>query len=135
LCVDELIVNQVAARAGRCRLCEARALEEAQALEPLPALFPRQQVRRVRESRTEPRGLVALASLARALRPQSPPIEARRARPAGAPARRVVAADRAATGAAERPWWLGSLAPEGRRLLLFVGKGGVGKTSTAAAVA
>src|SRR6185436_1501755 len=44
---------------------------------------------------------------------------------------------RAGRGASrpEAPWWLEVLAPAGRRLLVFGGKGGVGKTSCAATAA
>jgi arsenite-transporting ATPase len=104
-------------------------------------------IRAVPAVEREPRGVAALRALA-----------ARTSAPDGAPARghsRVVGAraedrtEMAATaragGASDRPararpadgddGWLSPLAPPGRGLILFAGKGGVGKTTCAAAVA
>jgi arsenite-transporting ATPase len=84
--------------------------------------FPRRRIRLVAATDDEPRGLVALRRLAAA----PPPSPARPVAPARSRARRA---------RAEAPPWLEQLAPAGTRVLAFVGKGGVGKTSAAAAVA
>jgi arsenite-transporting ATPase len=79
----------------------------------------------------EPEGIDALRRFAPALR----------GRAARAPAARTAArrtgskAARRAARASEAPWWLSDLMPASRRLLVFGGKGGVGKTTAAATAA
>jgi arsenite-transporting ATPase len=95
----------------------------------LGTLFPELPVRVCPERPREPRGVAALGTLARSLSsPHRGPAVARgrRSPPAGAglPA-----------SAGAPPAWLDELVPSGLRLVLFGGKGGVGKTTCAAAVA
>ena len=105
-----------------------------------PPRFPGVPIRLVPALAVEPRGAAALAEIGRLL------LGRRRRAGAGPRARghRAVAAGQSRSSplapAAARPSrggadWLDALAPPGVRLLLFAGKGGVGKTTTAAAVA
>jgi len=138
IAVDEIVVNRVTPAAGRCDLCATRAAAESQVIARLPALFPGRRLSSVPALDREPRGAAGLrrAAVALATRPNhrtkiiSPIISpltsgARRLRLLGRPAARTAAAAA----------WLDALAPPGVRVLAFAGKGGVGKTSAAAAVA
>ena len=137
IAVDEIVVNRVTLARGRCELCAARAAAEHDVIERLPALFPQRRLVLVPALHHEPRGSTALRRIGAAL-----------ARGVGAaPARRGDAADGRspivrtlrrgidAGRAAPAPEWLDVLAPPGVRVLAFAGKGGVGKTTAAAAVA
>src|SRR5207248_1333641 len=114
--VVEVVVNRLTpAPRGACALDEARRAEEARVLRLVRSAFPRLPLRLVPALESEPRGLAALRRLDRA-RPRAP---------AGArPAPR-----------SPRPHGGGWTPPEGVQLLLFGGKGGVGKTTCAAACA
>jgi len=126
--VDEIVVNRVTPVAGRCPLCTARAAAEREVMAPLSALFPRRRLSFVPALDREPRGLAGVRGIGAALgrrgasrrtsRSRRPAVRERQARPA--------------TG--DVPAWLDALAPPGVRVLAFAGKGGVGKTSAAAAV-
>ena len=122
IAVDEIVVNRLTRPAAGCALCARRAAAEAEIVRRVRSAFAPRRIRLVAATDDEPRGLVALRRLAAA-----PP--ASLARPVAAARSR---ARRAPPGA---PPWLDELAPAGTRLLAFVGKGGVGKTSAAAAVA
>jgi arsenite-transporting ATPase len=122
IAVEEIVVNRVTPRSPGCALCAVRAASEAAVVAHVRRAFAGRRIRLVAAVDVEPRGLTALRRLATAL----PPALARpRARSRVRPVRRVPSA----------PAWLDTLAPLGTRLLAFVGKGGVGKTSAAAAVA
>jgi len=128
--VDEIVVNRVTPAAGRCALCAARTAAEQQIIARLPALFPRRRVLLLPALDREPRGAAALRRVGTAL--------ARRAPHPTIAARRVASRPRAirtTTAEVEKPGWLDELVPPGVRVLAFAGKGGVGKTSAAAAVA
>jgi arsenite-transporting ATPase len=131
LAVDQLVVNRVAPGAGAgCRMCAARRAAERTAIAAVRRAFPRHRLRLVPAVAAEPRGLAGLRAVARHLRPTAP-----RASPPATGSRTPapVLAPRPlppASGA-----WLPLLAPPGTRLLVFAGKGGVGKTTCAAAAA
>lgn len=124
--VARLIVNRLTpAPRGRCALCSARRGEEARVLHEARSLgLP---MAAVADQDDEPRGPAALAKVGRALSARSlghltksPKSLTRPAREGGA----------AALGHLTK--WI---APEGTRLVFFGGKGGVGKTTAAAAAA
>jgi arsenite-transporting ATPase len=118
--VGELVVNRLTPASVCCALCGRRAAGEADVVRRLRRALPGQRVRLVAARDEEPRGLPALRRLAAA---PAPPL----ARPR-APAQRRARSDGA-------PAWLDTLAPPGVRVVGFAGKGGVGKTSAATAVA
>ena len=126
--VDEIVVNRVAPAGGRCALCAARTASEQRIIARLPALFPRRRLALLPAVDREPRGVTALrrigATLAR--RP------ARRVTTSRPPRRVAASTARPRPGATA---WLDVLAPSGTRVLALTGKGGVGKTSAAAAIA
>jgi arsenite-transporting ATPase len=122
IAIDEIVVNRLTRPSPGCALCTGRASEEAAVVRRLRSDLPGRRIRLVGAADDEPRGLAALRRLATA---PTPALAASR-RPAR-PRRRA--------GVAEAPAWLDTLVPRGTRVLAFAGKGGVGKTSTAAAVA
>lgn len=117
---------------GGCEWCEARRRFEARALAPVARRFGDRELWALPELPVEPRGVAALREAAALLGPWTPPS------PSPALARRVRAGD----GPGD------DLPPRGRhdkeaidgvtggaRWLLFGGKGGVGKSTCAAATA
>jgi arsenite-transporting ATPase len=134
IAVAEIIINRVLPEGPPCGLCDPRRLEERRviakamrAVRPLP-------VRVVPAVQREPRGVKSLLVLGRSLigpratlRGLGSRLERRRSK-----------ADSGSTTVAQKR---GSAAPEtlralrGARLLFFGGKGGVGKTTVAAAAA
>jgi arsenite-transporting ATPase len=126
--VDEIVVNRVTPPAPGCALCTARVEAERRVVDRLPGLFGGRTITRVPALEHEPRGLAALrrVAAARSRLPRSAVLTPRRTRPA-----RTAAMTSPLTGGVE---WLDELVPEGVRVLAFAGKGGVGKTSSAAAV-
>ena len=119
--VDTIIVNRVTPPpAVRCRYCDARRAAEATAFGGLP---PASRVRQVAARDVEPRGVRALAGIAADLR---------RPGPARASSPRAPRWSAALPGHAVRP---ADLLPARLRLALLGGKGGVGKTTCAAALA
>jgi len=125
--VREIVVNRVTPPGPPCRLCEPRRASERRVLAEARRAFPGRALRLVADDGSEPRGPAALRRVGRRLEAPCPPIAAAPAqrRPPSRPARAIAAA----------PSWLHRLAPPGIRALLFAGKGGVGKTSCAAATA
>jgi arsenite/tail-anchored protein-transporting ATPase len=112
--IEQIVVNRLTpAPRGPCLLCTGRRAEEARVLGEVRKAFPEVRLRLLPDLPEEPRGLPALRrfSAARAQPPR--PGRARSLRSGG------------------DPW----TPPEGVRLLLFGGKGGVGKTTCAAACA
>jgi arsenite-transporting ATPase len=120
--VDEIVVNRLTRASPGCALCTGRVAAEAHVVRRLCRAFVGRRVRLVAAVDDEPRGLAALRRLAAG----RPPAPAR----GSLPRRR-----RRRGGGLEAPAWLDELAPVGTRVLAFLGKGGVGKTSAAAAVA
>ena len=126
IAVDEIVVNRVTP-ASRCDLCGARAAAESRVIARLPSLFPGRRLSSVPALDREPRGVSAL----RRVRPSNARSAAQRL--PRSVHRLASAVDRPAARTAME--WLDALAPPGVRVLAFAGKGGVGKTSAAAAVA
>jgi arsenite/tail-anchored protein-transporting ATPase len=162
--VSGLVVNRLTPRPrGRCRLCDGRRQEEARLVAATGRAFPALAVRELPMLDREPRGAAALLALGRSLRgryagrgrraavgstplidfergdgtaPRIPPGGRRGRLPLessrrGRPATSHRAAGRGSSGDA----WLERIAPAGVRLLVFAGKGGVGKTTCAAGAA
>jgi arsenite-transporting ATPase len=128
IAVDELVVNRIAPPPpSRCALCDGRRAAEGEVLRAIRAVWSDRPIRGLPAIEREPRGTGPLRTLARQAREIG-----RFASPARRPARPRKTSERAAA-AAER--WLSRLAPPGRALLLFAGKGGVGKTTCATASA
>jgi arsenite-transporting ATPase len=128
--VDEIIVNRVTPRPASDGPLRQKMAAEQAALAALRRAFPDRRIRLVPELACEPRGPAALQPLTRRLARDSSDAVVPRGRPARpvAPHRRT----RPARGAVQ---WPALLAPPGLRLLLVMGKGGVGKTTCAAAAA
>jgi arsenite-transporting ATPase len=112
--VGELVVNRLTkVPPSPCALCGGRRAGEARVLRAARAAFPRIPLRLLPALDEEPRGLAALRRLSSA---RAQPARPGRTRP----------------GTAQGTAWV---PPDGVRLLLFGGKGGVGKTTCAAASA
>lgn len=155
--VGEIVVNRLAPSANRlapsrvaadrlapaksanrlapsvCPLCRARRAAELAAVAELRRALPGRPLRFLPALPREPRGRAALRRIGRAL--QAKDGGAALAREEAPPARRrPPSRRRAPTSSSNRPpAWADLLAPPGVRLLLFGGKGGVGKTTCAAA--
>ena len=120
--VDRLIVNRMTAPPPQpCGWCEARRRFEARAVAPVARRFAGREILALPELTHEPRGLVALREAGKLLRPW-------KRMPSPAPVEQRLRADFRLKAAS-----LGKIASP--RLLLFGGKGGVGKSTCAAAVA
>jgi arsenite-transporting ATPase len=129
--VTEVVVNRVTREpAEPCATCEARTDAERRVIDAARRDFAGRALRVLFAEPREPRRPRALARLGRHLgEPAATPLPGRASRRHGrAPSRITVETPRL-------PGWLDRLAPPGLRLLLFGGKGGVGKTTCAAAVA
>jgi arsenite-transporting ATPase len=137
IAVEEILVNRVTPLPpGPCRLCSGRRTEEGAVLDATARAFRRTPLRVVPAKETEPQGLAALRALAPTLLGPARGVPPRRATGARRTTARPSAAGRRTRMTRDtEAWWLGALMPPGRRLLVFGGKGGVGKTSAAAAAA
>ncbi len=143
LAVTEIIVNRVTPP-RRCPACAARAAAERAVLDAVREVFHGRPLRLLPDLDAEPRGQAALRRVARGLKASARGAAAEPWRP---PAGRAVwgprtretpgasRTPRGARGAAAEPDWLDRLVPRGLRLLVVAGKGGVGKTTCAAALA
>jgi arsenite-transporting ATPase len=132
IAIDEILVNRVAAGADvGSPFDRRRARAEGEAIRAVREAFAGRPIRLVPELTREPRGLVALRPLVRCLGPRRPARE-RRARGSTG---RAGSGRRAPPPPALTAGWPDLVAPEGLRLLLFTGKGGVGKSTCAAATA
>ncbi|MBI2205213.1 MAG: ArsA family ATPase [Candidatus Rokubacteria bacterium] len=126
--VAEIVVNRVTAPTPGCPLCAARAETEAQVVDEIVAAFGDRVVRFLPAEEREPRGIVALRRLGRRL-------AGRAARPTRRRGRRRPGRAPVTPPTATVPAWLDALVPPGVRLCLVGGKGGVGKSTSAAAIA
>jgi arsenite-transporting ATPase len=134
IAVREIVVNRVLiGDLGDCPVCWARRASQAEAIAEIRGAFRGIPLRFLEEVEREPRGKTALRRLGAelagthpALTPGPSPREGGRRGGRGGQGVRAGWADLS---------WLDTLAPSGLRLLLFGGKGGVGKTTCAAAVA
>jgi arsenite/tail-anchored protein-transporting ATPase len=162
IAVHELVMNRLTPPPpAPCALCDGRRREESRVLTETRRAFPALPLRVLPALATEPRGPAALRTVARLL--GSPPVPASRDRraamvstplilrergdeasPRWPPGSRGVRrgsesnADEArklSSSARSEGGWLDRVAPPGVRLLAFAGKGGVGKTTCAAAAA
>lgn len=126
LTVADIVVNRVTpAPAGRCGWCEARRAFEAAAVRRLRQRFVGTPLACVVARDAEPRGTRALAAIAAAIADRcAPPARPAGRRPSAPPPRPAPASRRVALPGGQAT-----------RLLLFGGKGGVGKTTCAAAAA
>ena len=127
IAVDEVVVNRCTPPPKEpCGLCRARVRAERAAVASARRSFPGRRLRFQPALDVEPRGIPALRRFARLASP----------RPT-APPRGIAASAGGGPAAAGRPAheWLEELVPRGVGLVLFGGKGGVGKTSCAAAAA
>ncbi len=127
--VSELIVNRVTpaplttrGTRARCRHCDARRVFEARVLERTAGLAPR--IVSLLERDTEPRGVPALRRIGDELEAS---VSGQHSRARSALTFRAALDGEAVT--------VDDLASDSTRLLLFGGKGGVGKTTCAAAAA
>ena len=128
--VPEIIVNRVIPPGEACAICDRRRREEGLALARIRRTFGRgRRIRVIHAELEEPRGIAALARIGARLT-GSP-----RARPRGGAPPAVRSGDTADSLKATRISAESIAALQGARLLFFGGKGGVGKTTTAAAVA
>jgi arsenite-transporting ATPase len=138
LSVADLVVNRLTpSPVARCAFCEGRRREEARIVAQIGRTFPGLPRLVLEALEVEPVGIPALRRIGRWLRapadlrgPAGPP-ERRATGPAATADAAPPGGDRALASAA----WLEALAPAGVRLLVFAGKGGVGKTTCAAAAA
>jgi arsenite/tail-anchored protein-transporting ATPase len=161
IAVHELIMNRLTPPpSAPCPLCDGRRREESRVLAETRRAFRALPLRVLPSLATEPRGPAALRTVARLL--ERPPVPASRDRnsmltsrpssgldsdgcrtprePGGQrggvspPGSRTVKGVEV-TAARRSADWLDRVAPPGVRLLAFAGKGGVGKTTCAAAAA
>ena len=124
--VTDLVVNRVEREHGACPFCRARAAMQSPWLDALAREFKTLRQRRVPLFPSEVRGAEELREFARALWQPQPEGKAEGAKGKG----KVKAA-----ATSPSPPNNSSFPLEAKRLVIFGGKGGVGKTSSAAAYA
>ena len=125
--VDEMVVNRVTPAGPPCAVCDPRRAAEARVLTTVRRLAAGRQIRVVDAEVEEPRGAAALRRIAAGLK--APRAGLKAGTTAGpAVVRTFTSADHSAASLN-----IESLA--GTRLLFVGGKGGVGKTTVAAAIA
>ena len=138
--VDEIVVNRVTPAGPPCPVCDPRRAAEARVLTTVRRLAQRREIRLVEAEVQEPRGAAALLRIGAGLKARttnSASLKGRTTNSAGLKARTTKAARTKAavvrTFRSAFPLTMASLA--GTRLLFVGGKGGVGKTTVAAAIA
>jgi arsenite-transporting ATPase len=130
--VGEIIVNRVTPATTGCPRCRARVEAERAVVADVVRTFADRTVRVLPAEDIEPKGVIALRRLGRRLTssPRRPAAQRRVATTRPAPP-----APAARQTPTSPPAWLDLLAPRGLRICLVGGKGGVGKTTCAAALA
>jgi arsenite-transporting ATPase len=142
IAVGEIVVNRLTrVSRGACAECRARAGAERRVLAGVAPAFPGARVVVLDVRDEEPRGPAALRAVAAAARPLSrtagtggdgtPSIGSG----PGPALRRGGGPAGSASARPGGPVWLDAVVPAGLRLLVVVGKGGVGKTTAATATA
>ena len=135
--VDEIVVNRVTPAGPPCPVCDPRRAAEAKVLVAVRRLSGDRPIRRIDAEVKEPRGAAALLPSGARLKAGTTYAAGLKARTTNAArtTRAVVRTLRSAdtTGLAAPPLTMASLV--GTRLLFVGGKGGVGKTTVAAAIA
>ncbi len=132
--VAEVVVNRVLPAGARCALCDPRRVEERRVIAKTMRAVGKVPIRVVPAELMEPRGIKPLLVLGRSLVGSAATLKRLPRRVEG----RRSTPDFERVPAAQKP---GSAGPEtvdalrGARLLFFGGKGGVGKTTVAAAAA
>jgi arsenite-transporting ATPase len=128
LAVPEIIVNRVLPDGSACRVCDRRRASERRVIAEIQrTIAGGRRLRLIAAEAKEPRGLAALAALARVMADGKRPI----ARSAVTNHQPSAISDQPSRGAVP-----GAMAEfRGASLLFFGGKGGVGKTTVAAAAA
>jgi arsenite-transporting ATPase len=133
--VAEIVVNRAlppAARGQRCPICDRRRAGEAREIRVIARTLGRGRVLRVIPAAPdEPRGALALEPIGRRLVGRPPPLRLARAPASESTDRPSMSLPKNA--ATRAPSSIEAL--RGARLLFFGGKGGVGKTTAAAAAA
>jgi arsenite/tail-anchored protein-transporting ATPase len=146
--VNEIIINRVTPDGPRCPICDRRRMDERRIIAQVPRRLGRVSAIRIVESEIrEPRGVAALAKIGRRLDAQAGDARLKaytrlKPRATGGVSQAVSVArgfSRAPVSFSRAP--AGDAPPEaveslsGGDLVLFAGKGGVGKTTCAAAAA
>ena len=125
---DEIIVNRVTPAGLACAICDPRRAAESKVVDAVRRRSGRTPVRLIEAELNEPRGIAALQRIGAALHSKG-------GGQAGVKARRAAAAGVRTFRSASSPSPLSVASLAGTRLLFFGGKGGVGKTTAATAVA
>jgi arsenite/tail-anchored protein-transporting ATPase len=132
IAVSDLIVNRITPPLPwPCALCGGRRREEGRVLAASRRAFAGLPLRSLPGLDAEPQGIAALRTIGRRLGAPA----RRRAEARDVPSGAVPRSAASASGPSRPEAWLDRIAPIGVRLLAFTGKGGVGKTTCAAATA
>ena len=129
--VDEIVVNRMTPPGRPCPVCDSRRAAEAKVLVAVRRLSGDRPVRLVDAEVKEPRGAAALLRIWAGLKARTTNVAGLKARTTSVVVRTFRSAD--TTRLAAPMLTMASLA--GTRLLFVGGKGGVGKTTVAAAIA
>jgi arsenite/tail-anchored protein-transporting ATPase len=126
--VRDLIVNRVEQSRDGCAYCRARVLLQKPYLKRITKEFPQLEIHKAPLVSKEVRGLASLRGFSRIIWDLKPVAKTPKRKDAAA-------AGRVSTASPRTSFTSASLEISRKRLLIFGGKGGVGKTTTAAATA